>query len=97
MLYDIETTVYKDGSIGCENDSEWCVFAGQCTGLFDKFGKEIYEGDICRTRDNSELLICDDFNDFIYMVLYSEDHGGLNGNTQKDLEIIGNIYDNEDF
>lgn len=68
----------------------------QFTGLIDKNKKEIYEGDICNTRDG-DLLICKDYNEFIYTVLYSEDHSGLNGYTQKDLEVIGNIYENPEL
>lgn len=80
----------------------------QFTGLKDKNGKEIYEGDILTTRDSvyyndeegleySDLLICNNFHKFIYKVLYSEDHGGLWGEAQKDLEVIGNIYKNPEL
>jgi hypothetical protein len=68
----------------------------QFTGLLDKNGKEIYEGDICNTRDE-DLLTCYSYNEFIYMVLFSEEHSGVNGYTQKDLEVIGNIYENPEL
>jgi len=68
----------------------------QFTGLTDKKGKEIYEGDISNTRDG-DLLTCYDYNSFIYMVLFSEEHSGVNGYSQKELEVIGNIYENPEL
>ena len=68
----------------------------QFTGLTDKNDKEIYEGDICNTRDG-DLLTCYDYNSFIYMVLFSEEHSGVNGYSQKELEVIGNIYENPEL
>jgi uncharacterized phage protein (TIGR01671 family) len=72
------------------------VIINQFTGLTDKNGKEIYEGDICNTRDG-DLLTCYDYNSFIYMVLFSEEHSGVNGYSQKELEVIGNIYENPEL
>ena len=69
---------------------------GQFTGLFDKNGKEIYEGDIYR-YDNPDSI-----NEVSYCV-----GGGFAGfdltpaihseNRLLDVEIIGNIYDNPEL
>jgi uncharacterized phage protein (TIGR01671 family) len=75
-----------------QKDIVWLQF----TGLTDKNGKEIYEGDICNTRDG-DLLTCYNYNSFIYMVLFSEEHSGVNGYSQKELEVIGNIYENPEL
>lgn len=81
--------------IGVKEDT-----VGQFTGLFDKNGKEIYEGDIIEGFD------------IIIEVWYSEDRACfiaemkepqncmvdiLGGYDTGRMEIIGNIYDNPDL
>ena len=74
---------------------------GQYTGLKDKNGKEIYEGDIIRfvngqKKVNGEWVD----NEFIYTVEYSEGEfcGVLGLSKALDaVEVIGNIYDNPEL
>ena len=76
---------------------------GQFTGLYDKNGKEIYEGDIL-AFDNSYV----DFNDVIevrfvrgvFAFLWNgnlEDECPINAPTREWANVIGNIHDNPEL
>jgi len=78
----------------------------QYTGLKDKNGKEIYEGDIvnCNSKDND---ILEDFNKLVAEVIF--DIGAFSVNFRDDykpplfdffkenIEVIGNIYENKEL
>ena len=100
------------GDCGCNEANSFEVdpeTVGQFTGLHDKNGKEIYEGDICR-----------DSKDKIIQIVWSDHHqwgckiikGGVlsqglefpiwqwdkcKENEYRELEVIGNIYENPDL
>ena len=74
------------------------VIAMQYTGLKDKNGKEIYEGDICKVSDD------------IYEIIYSVKDASFRGKFYKkpmehyylspilnNFEVIGNIYENPEL
>lgn len=78
----------------------------QFTGLHDKNGVEIYEGDVIRANDGEERVICYDIHQAKYKAVpqYAYQHNaGEGGWTGYDLrndkrhEIIGNIYENHDL
>ncbi len=67
---------------------------GQFTGLCDRNGKEIYEGDILMSSHSFPLH--KHVNP--WAVEYSVDNGfGLSESAASDYEIVGNIYENPDI
>lgn len=73
---------------------------GQYTGLKDKNGKEIYEGDIVDTHDghsgkvtyNAPSFFVEDYNDGDYYIGWCPDAWDWSA-----FEVIGNIYENPEL
>lgn len=71
---------------------------GQYTGLKDKSGKEIYEGDIVRYNLINEIGVCV-FSKF-HGVYFEQEDGDTFGTTKgmlSELEVIGNIHENNEL
>ena len=93
---------YENKFLDYEN---WCEY----TGLKDKNGKEIYEGDIVQDRDNEiyRVLWGGQFNYAGFGIerkRKKHEYGSrpmtwdvLNKTWEKDIQIIGNIYENPEL
>ena len=74
---------------------------GQYTGLKDKNGTEIYEGDIVKIDEENYKYIVKFYDGcFVGVSIYDEhyEQAKILGNLfTLEIEIIGNIYDNPDL
>lgn len=90
---------YNDGDLLKTNKEKYTLM--QFTGMFDKNGKEIYEGDIVRiiVNNNIEKICKVEFKNGIFGVMFSKnkDLTAFPHFCNTTFEVIGNIYDNPEL
>lgn len=87
------------------NSNVWHIDAdtvGQYTGLTDKNGTKIFEGDIIdfsgRSDGDGYGVVVYDTNETEFGIVYDSIYEGLGRHYHsKNIEVIGNIYDNPEL
>ena len=109
-MFDVESINFKDRSLNMWNSVMYTlstfslddVILMQYTGLHDKNGKEIYEGDIVVDKEDEvmgEITWNEEEASFYFSILY--ENGTYEEEKLNDwasvLEVIGNVYDNPEL
>ena len=91
-----ERVDFENNSVEINADERYTF--SEYTGLEDKIGDEIYEGDIITLHDSKYKVI---FNSegarFVLKDLFFEIGIPFKNNNNKEMEVIGNIYENPEL
>ncbi len=103
-MFDVESINFKDRSLNMWNSVMYTlstfslddVILMQYTGLHDKNGKEIYEGDILKGTFYGFPM---PEYDYVFQIYWDEKEKGFMASyfEPSECEVIGNIYDNPEL
>ena len=101
IIFIDETGDFGVGRFDCNEDWYDDIEIMQYTGLKDKNGKDIYEGDIVKYKD--EILQVYWYKEFCKFLINRTTNGATNGyemftlRCSEEVEVIGNIYENPEL
>mgnify|MGYP002526414295 CR=1 FL=1 len=102
---DDEVVIYPNGEVSFFNaDYDFAeIVVNQCTGLKDKNGKLIYDGDLIKSPSNSHVLEVFRYIDGTYMTREYRKDGQNELSVYQfiasdyGIEVIGNIHQNQEL
>lgn len=93
IQYGDNRIIDKDVADSFFNDPDFCLM--QYTGLKDKNGREIYEGDILKTNNRTIRTVVFEWGCFDAVNDYTDEPVG--SFLESAIEVIGNLYENPEL
>ena len=98
MIYDDESWSWFSDVYMPDPDEDYAILM-QFTGLLDRLGKEIYEGDVVRYYDSTMMWLNREviFDVGLFGLKIDSNTIPFYGSSKNEWEIVGNVYENPEL